>query len=270
MELFQELLLISTVCTEIVLFGIVSKRGISRILPTFYVYVLWSVLGDIVAGVVYPYRVLKVYAIFADIQAATEGVILLVVLLDLARAALRPLPIARVIVGLLGLITAVAGAILWKLTNSWALWAHYHYYHQFLREQLTFSVLRVFLLLLIGGLVQYFARYSIPMGWHEREMQIATGIGVYALASLAESLVTTYQSFVVPVVFNAIYGSVGAIYELCLIYWIVCFLRPEPANAEQRAEEAQPESGPSTLWEKGIEGSLAGFGTQHIPKGDCA
>lgn len=267
----QKIVWVVGIAIEILLLGITLRRGIGRRFPTFLIYAYWAVFNDLGAAVYY-YNHGKDYLSVYGIQVTVEGLILIAVLFDLARLAVRPLPtiISRGILGFMGFIAIGVGAAFWRLSNTWVLLPPNSRYHFFLREQLTFSFLRVLLLVLIGGLVEFLSRHYIRVGWGERELAIATGMGIYALASVAQSLGTTYQRLMAVTTYLEISLAVGIIYVVCLIYWIVCFLRPDPVNAEPRAEEAQPDSGPSTLWEKGIEGNLVGFPTQHIPKGDCA
>lgn len=254
MALFQELLMILEIGTEIVLLGVVSMRGSARNCPTFLLYLYWSVLGDLWDFVRY-FGGSNGFMTVANVQIACEGLILLAVLFDLARSAVRPLPpsLSRGLLAILGLVTAGAGATLWRFSDSWALLSPYRAWHLLLREQLTSSILRIFLLLLIGGLVEFLSRYHLPLGWGERELQIATGMGVYALGSLAESLATTYWRFLAPTAFEAIHISVVMIFELCLIYWIVCFARPDKDAVASSTDEksAASDSGPSTLWQAG-------------------
>ncbi len=249
----QQSLWISTIVTEVVLLGIVSMRGLARNSPAFVVYIYWSVLGDL--GTLVCYRDFPdAYLGCCLAQSAGEGLILVLVLLDLTRLALRPLPamVSRGVLGVFSFITAGAGAILWKFSDSWALWAKYPGYHIYLREQPPDSLLRVLLLLLIGFLVQFLGAHSLPIGWRETDLQVATGMGIYALASLAEALATTYQRFLAQTVFFSISLGVGVIYEFCLIYWIVCFLRLDRGAADQPSPAAPEDSaaGPYTLWTK--------------------
>lgn len=267
----QKILWVAGIAIEILLLGVTLRRGIGRRFPTFLIYAYWTLLGDLGVAVYY-YSHGKDYLSVYGIQVTIEGLILIAVLFDLARLAVRPLPtiIARGTMGLMGFAAIGAGAVFWRLSDAWVLLPSNSRYHFFLREQLTFSLLRVLLLLLIGGLVEFLSRHYIRVGWGERDLAIATGMGIYALASVAQSLGTTYQRLLAVRTYFEISLAVGIVYQLCLIYWIVSFLRPDPATAEERAEEAQPDSSSPTLWQKGMEGSVDGFPSQHVPKAGCA
>lgn len=231
-------------------------RRAARNVPTFLVYVYWATLSDLIATMCY-YTGWKGYLDYYNAESVIEELLLIAILFDLGRSVVRRLPtiVSRGVLCLFGLVTAGAGVILWRLSDSWTLLSDYSGWHLLLRLQLTGALLRILLLLLIGGLVEFLSRHYVRIAWGERELQIATGMGVYALASLAQSLATTYQRFMAPAAFVTIASGVSIVYELCMVYWIVSFLRPDPAAAEQRAEEARPDSGPSTLWQKGMEGT---------------
>ena len=256
----QDILWISGIICEVLLVGIVSRKNAARNVPTFLVYLYWAVLIDVGATLLYHPRSTS-YLTFYGIQCAIESLLLIAVLFDLTRAAMRPLPtsVSRGLLGIMAFLTVSLGAILWWLTDSWVLLSGHREFHLVLRGELTASILRVFLLLFIGGLIEFLGRHCIPIGWSEHELQIATGMGVYALASLAQSLATTYQRFMTPASYLATTVAVGWAYELCLVYWIFCFTFRNKAAKDQSAkqEAAEPGSGPSSLWLKGIEGDFA-------------
>jgi hypothetical protein len=162
-EELEKILWIGTTAIEIALLGIVSLRGAARNVPTFLVYLYLSALGDIAVGLCY-YRVQSnTYVMLNGLQGATEGILLLAVLFDLARSLIRPLPlmVSRGVIGLFGLVTIGAGAVIWRVSDSWALLSNYAGWHFLLREQLTSALLRVLLLLMIGGLIQFLSRHFL-------------------------------------------------------------------------------------------------------------
>ena len=239
------------VAAEILLLGILALRGITGKVPTFTAYVYWLALSDVGMFVVFKYlpgRYLQVY----QIEVLCDGVILFVVLFDLARSVLRPLPsiASRTILLVLLPIMADSGTVLWRIADFWSI----SEWHTAMRLELTLSLLRILFLVLLGGLIQFLNNRFIPIGWGERELQIATGIGAYALFSLAGSILHTYHwseriTFVIG-------EGVSISFLFVLIYWIVVFLRPERTPAAQLAEPNPAEqdfSSPSTLWKEDTE-----------------
>lgn len=249
------------IATEVLLLGLVSMRRAARNVPTFLVYLYWAVLSDLLGAMFY-YKGWSGYLKFYDVQATIEELLLIAILFDLARSALCSLSttVARLVMALLGLATASASAVIWRASDRWTLLSHYAGWHVLLRLQLTSSLLRILLLLLIGGLVEFLSRHYIRVAWGEPEMHIATGMGIYALADLAESLATTYQRLLTSAMYPRVAACVTVTYELCMIYWIVSFFRLNRGVAEQAEEPAggQFGAGPTSLWQKGIAGVLEG------------
>lgn len=245
MSLLNKILCVAGISTEILLILVVSWRRIARNLPCFLVYTYWTICSDLSSLVVY-YYFPRHYFLCYQIQITCDGLILLAVLFDLARSVLRPLPPigSRGILFLLLLVMVGMGSILWRISDAWALYAWLQEWHIAMRLELTLAFLRILFLLLIGGLIQFLTRHFIPVGWGDRELQIATGIGLYALVSLAGSVLHTYRFSAEKNILIADFVSLG--YWICLAYWVVSFLRPERIPASQPAPlAASLESDPS-------------------------
>ena len=252
LALLEKIIWIAGIGMEVLLVGIISRRGVARRVPMFLAYFYWLVLSDIACLMVTLNYSYSRYLIFFDVQLMCDGLLLFLVLFDLARSVLRPLPMAssRGILILLLLVMVSGGSIIWRVSDSWSLFARFTPWHVGMRLELTFALLRVLFLLLLAALIQFLSSHFIPVVWGERELQIATGIGGYALVSLATSLLHTYQ--LPPATFRAISDVVSIGFFLCLIYWLVCFLRPERNPAEQsgQIERSPVESVASTLWRR--------------------
>ena len=261
MSLFDTVLWVAGIGTEILLIGALSMRGIIRRVPTFLMYTYWIVINDLLGVVIY-HQFPGSYYLYYKIQITCDGLFLCLVLLDLTRSVLRPLPVvsARGILFLLLLLTVSVGSMLWRMSDTWTIQAWSGWWHTTLRLGMTFSLVRILFLLLMAGLIQFLTDHFIPVGWGDRELQIATGIGAYALVSVAASFAHTY--FLSPTAYRVIEQGVSASYYLCLVYWLVCFLRPEYTSAEQtdQVDEVQRESRSATLWQPrtAVSGSGAG------------
>lgn len=237
MSLLYKILCAGGISTEILLILVVSLRRIARNVPTFLVYTYWTICSDLSSLLVY-YHFPRHYFLCYEIQITCDGLLLLVVLFDLARSVLRPLPPAgaRGILFLLLLVMLSVGSIIWRISDMWSLYAWLKEWHIAMRLELTLALLRILFLLLIGGLIQFLTKHFIPVGWGERELQIATGIGFYALVSLAGSVVHTYQ--LSPAASARASDVVSLGYWSCLAYWVICFCRPERRPACEVAPAA--------------------------------
>lgn len=236
--------------TEVLLLGILLRRGSARQAPAFVGYVYWLIFSDIA---MYAAMGLNVYAKAFPIEAWCDGMVLFVVLFDLARSVLRPLPkmASRTILFLLLLIMAGAGSILWRLSDSWSKDGWSGAWHSVIRMQMTLALLRILFLILLGGLIQLLVNHFVRIGWGEHELQIATGIGIYALASLAGTMLLTYHWSATVTV--TITEGISLIFFVVLIYWVVAFSR-RAADVAGLSSHGEPSSGsfPSTLWKEDL------------------
>lgn len=227
MRTVEQCLLYAGIAFEITLLIILWRRGALRRLPVFSGYVVWIILSD-VAGAVFAHAGPMTYFRFYRIEFVADSLIQFLVLLELAWSALRTLPsfLARGAALFLILITVGAGALLWHLAEGWSHGSALPFEWSFiLRVQLVASLLRILFLVLLGGMIEFLGRHFIPIGWGERELEVATGIGVYALATLAASLRLFYP--VSAAVLEWLDLLVAVSFIGAVIYWIVSFLRPE-------------------------------------------
>jgi hypothetical protein len=94
------------------------------------------------------------------------------------------------------------------------------------RVQETFAILRVVFFLVLA-----IASHWLAIGWRNRELQIATGLGLYSLGSLAGTLAHQYQS-VGTLNYHRVDFAIAASYFGSLLYWVVSFAQKEPPRPE--------------------------------------
>ena len=97
--------------------------------------------------------------------------------------------------------------------------------HLLLRLQQTFSILRVVFFLVIAGSSQVLA-----LGWRNRELQVATGLGFYSLVSLGATMLHAHQSAASR--YHLVDQFVAASYFCSLLYWTVSFAQKEAPRQE--------------------------------------
>ncbi len=87
------------------------------------------------------------------------------------------------------------------------------------------SVLRILLFLLLAGCSQL-----LSISWRDRELQVATGLGFYSLATLAVSMIQPHLSTSTQYV---LVNQIGFGSFLCaMLYWIFSFSQKEEARQE--------------------------------------
>lgn len=204
-----------------------------RTFPVFLLYGVWTLFSNAAS-----YAVLWHFGLFSSEYATAyfaeiivDSAIQFCVLLELGWSILRPLRPAPPRTALIpvALLILVAGAIIWPFSGFSGAGALSHRVAEVRHLQQTFSILRVVVLVALAGFSQ-----SLSLGWRNREIQIATGLGFNSLVSLSVTMLIAYPSL------RPDYSLLGKLVEasyLCsLLYWIVSF-----AQKEQERREFSPQ-----------------------------
>lgn len=194
--------------------------------PFFLIYNLECLAGSILYFFVlrdWPHQALPTYFY----ESVLDGVLQFCVLVELTWSIFRPyrrtLPPATAF--LLGILIAIAGMAIWPFAEA-PEFAHLSHQWQLLgRFQQTDSVLRVLFFLALAGCSQL-----LSIGWKDRELQVATGLGFYSLISLTATMVQSHQ--VAGPQWRMVDHFVVATYLCSLVYWIFCFAQQEAARRE--------------------------------------
>ena len=218
---------------EIGVVALCVRVKLFRKTPVFCAYLLWSVLFDLLF-----YELIKLPpAIYFRIyvwQLILDSIFQFAVLVELGWAVLLPIrsSLPKHTVLILALLIAGAGALIWpvsahmlppNLNPSGVL---------FVRAQQTIAALRVTIFIALAGFSQL-----LSIGWRNRELQIATGLGFYSMCSLATSLIHGHQASVANPFLYHLFDQIGvASYDCSLIYWIFSF-----AQQEQERQEFTPQ-----------------------------
>lgn len=137
----------------------------------------------------------------------------------------------RVAIVAVGLIIALMCAAVWPFAKTPG-FEHLSFdYRLLIHLQMTFSVMRILFFLALAACSQL-----LSIGWRDRELQIATGLGVYSIASLSAALLHTSQAVVGNAALTEQYHildlMVVASYVCSIVYWIVCFAQKVPERRE--------------------------------------
>jgi hypothetical protein len=216
-----------TTALEMAVIVIALRRRIPRLLPYFFAYLIWTVASDAVGYAAKanhnPYLYDRVFLYETSLNALMQ----FGVLVELAWSVLRPMrsmlprrTILWISLGVLG-----AGAAVWPITTYtvnhtwWATWV------VLLRVQQTFSLLMIVFFLGLAALSQFLA-----IGWRDRELQVATGLGFYSVITMGAALLHTHPGSVGQ--FDIIEDFVALSYVCSLIYWGYSFLQKEAPRQE--------------------------------------
>lgn len=224
---FDNAIWVAGMITEIVIIALLTYRRVWRTLPIFCSYLVWDILSNVGAFVVIHYFPEHYFQVFFA-EAIVDSALILCVLVELAWSVLRPVrsSLPRSALVLVGILILVAGAAIWPFTALPGL-AHSTSRNGLLYTQLiqTVSILRILFFLVLAGGSQL-----LSIGWRDRELQVATGLGLYSFASLAVAVLDLHQTTASQV--EHLNQIVTAGYVCCLLYWGVSFAQKEAQRRE--------------------------------------
>jgi hypothetical protein len=211
---------------EAVLLFLLLRRRVFSTFPVFTSYIAWSLatdLGQYAATNYYPTAYFRLY--FASL--AIDSLFLFGVLIELSRSVLSPMakmlprwtPVAVAV-----FITLICAAI-WPLAGSPDFSRYTPLSRDLVHLQQTFSILRILFFLVLAGFSQL-----LSIGWRDRELQIATGLGFFSIVNLSVLALHTHQF--VGTQYHLLDQIVAASYSCTLLYWAYCFAQQEAKRRE--------------------------------------
>jgi hypothetical protein len=227
------MLFLAGTAAEAVVVSLILFRRIFRTLPVFSSYIVWSIFND--AGLyalvrLYPHSDHRIFLVATIIDSVFQ----FGVLVELSMSVLRPVraSLPRGAAVAVVILIGVLCAIVWpfartmdpdfdaiKLTSR-----------LLIHLQFTTSVVRILFFLALAGLSQL-----LSIGWRDRELQIATGLGFYSIASLSVSLLHTNQATgnaALLTQYHYLDQMVAATYVCSIVYWGISFAQKVPERRE--------------------------------------
>lgn len=222
----NDLLEAAAVAFEVAILGLLVYRHSWRTLPFFCLFCAWELTsdcGDYLVSHYLPNAYLTTY--FVDL--IVNSVLQFCVLVELAWSVFRPFraSLPKHTVWILGILIAVAGAAIWPFAVSSAFARFSVEWHILGRLQQTDSILRILFFLLLAGCSQ-----MLSIGWRDRELQVATGLGFYSLVSLTVTMLHAHME--AGPAYRRLDQLQVACYVCSLLYWIVCFAQKEAERRE--------------------------------------
>lgn len=209
------------IVAEAALILLLAKNRAFRQLPVFFLFLCWSLLSDFLmlwVRTAAPSQYFRAY--YGEL--IVDSIVIFAVLVELAWSVLRPLrhllPKRSWIA--IPFLILLAGLLVWPvagLTQPPNLTAQGEV---FFRLQQTAAILRVVVFFAMAGFSQL-----LGIGWRNRELQVATGLGFYSILSLAITVLHTHQSVGQQYQHLNELGMAG--YLGSLAYWVVAFATKE-------------------------------------------
>ena len=211
---------------EAAVVALLIYRRVWRTFPVFLIYSVWTLVAS---AAIYVVRSHSPSAYLTAYFAAMilDSTLLFGVLVELAWSILRPLraSLPRRSLVIVGILILAMGAAIWPFASLETAAKVSHEMGTMMRAQQTFSILRVVVFLVLAGCSQF-----LSIGWRNRELQIATGLGFTSLVGLTVALIHTHQA--TKDQYRHLNQLVVAGYLLSLLYWMYSFAQQEEKRRE--------------------------------------
>lgn len=216
---------------EVAVAGLLVARRAWRTLPVFLLYSIWTLAADLTDYAVLHYDKPAYFNVYFFTKIV-DSVLQFSVLVELAWSVFRPFraSLPRQTFWVLGLLLVIAGAAVWPFAKDPA-FARLPFQWQLMgRFEQTDSILRVLIFLALAGCSQL-----LSIGWRDRELQIATGMGFYSLVALAITALQAHlnvaqQSHLQH--YKELDQLLVASYIGSLAYWVFSFAQKEAERRE--------------------------------------
>ena len=212
---------IASVAGEILVCSVLLWRRSWRKYPTFFVYLLWTILSDL-SFLFFPQIYqdkLKNYIV----EISIDSILQFFVLMELGWAVLRPVrsSLPKGVTWFVPVLLVVLSLVCWPLAGFVVPAGLSTHGSELVIIQQAISLLRVTVLLALVAFSQF-----LSIGWRDRELQIASGLGFYSILSLVIWIIHTHQSVGSQYHWLDLVTSFG--YLGTLAYWVVSFAQKEP------------------------------------------
>jgi hypothetical protein len=158
---------------------------------------------------------------------ALDSILQIGVLVEVAWSVLRPLRASlsyRAPI-LVGLLFVVAGAAIWHFFSVHGLSVYSVAWQNLVHLEQTTTVLRILFFLLLAA-----SSHLLSIGWRDRELQVATGLGFFSFVSVAVDMLREHQDFGPK--YAHLNLVVVAAYFCSLLYWGFSFAQKEATRRE--------------------------------------
>ena len=214
------------IVTEAAVFGLLLYRRVWRVLPVFCAYCVWDLLintGNYAVRRFFLGSYLTVYLVETVVDSALQFGILV----ELSWSVLRPLrtSLSRRALVVVGVLIVAVGAAIWPFAAPSGLAYLSTEAHILVRLQQTVSILRILFFLALAAGSQL-----LSIGWRDRELQVATGLGFYSLVGISVAMLNTRPTM--GPYYSLLNQVVIASYLCSLLYWVFSFAQKEAERRE--------------------------------------
>ena len=222
----ESTLWIAGIAAETALVVLLFYRRVWRLLPVFCTYCAWVLLCDVgnySIRTFYLSSYLTTYLTETIVDSALE----FAVVVELAWSILRPLrnSLSRSALIAVAVLIALAWAAIWPFSGVHSVATLSPEWQIQLRVQQTSSILRIVFFLVLAACSQL-----LSISWRDRELQVATGLGLYSFISLAVEILHTHAAMQHHYRLLDQFAAAG--YLCSLFYWVLSFAQQEAQRRE--------------------------------------
>jgi hypothetical protein len=216
----------ATLAIEVVLAGLLVRGRTYRLFPIFSLYMAWAIVSDLIGMGISTWHK-DIFLRWFLYEMPLDCLLQFGVLVELAWSVLRPMRsmLPRWTVVAICLLILLAGAAVWPIAGFTQIHGLPQEWHLILRLRQTSSILQVlfFVVLAAGSQV-------LSLSWHDRELQVATGLGFYSLVNLVVSLLHAQMPRMSH--YHRVDQLLPVSYFCALVYWAVSFMLKEAPRQE--------------------------------------
>ena len=219
---FETMLVLAAVFGELAVFALLISKQMWSSFPVFVAFTFWTAISDLTFVVLSHQHLLKTLTPYMY-ELTADSLLQFAVLAELMRSVVRPIrnSLPKGSFWLIYVLLIVVGVLAWPLA-SMSTQTNLRTHGQFLLVlNQTVGILRIVFFLLMAGFSQI-----LSIGWRDRELQIASGLGFYASVSLVVAIVHSHGMVGPRYHWLDLVTSLG--YLGTLTYWVVCFSIKEP------------------------------------------
>lgn len=231
MTLDTKLALLSALLQAMVI-GLLAYRRFYKKLPLFFSYLVWLLVisgASVATAHSYSDEVLQKIFVFADVF---DAAFMFCVLVELSMSVLSPIRSALpswTVYGVAG-IMMVAFALIWPFAKPPGFKTLDSLSRIQVHVDMANSVLPIVFFLALAACSQW-----LSLSWRDRELQIGTGLGIFALASLAATVLKMNIGTATPEAihtYHTLDQAQVASYIVAMLYWLVSFAQKVPERRE--------------------------------------
>ena len=229
----QTVALISATAAELLIIALMISGREFRAFPAFFLFLCWSLFSDwFLFYVRHSSLATDSFQIYL-VQLVIDSAMIFALLVEIAWSILRPIRKSLPKYSWIGIavLVALGALILWPIAGLTAPDSLSDLGRKlFLLQQIPAILRAVFFLALVA-----FSQL-LSIGWRDRELQIATGLGFYSIVSLAVTTIHTHQA--VGAQYEWLDVVAGLSYVAALFYWDYSFAT-KPAERREFSPQMQ-------------------------------